>query len=1784
MHYSGGKNMENARKISLKRLLCVLLTAFIILGFMPFTALSVYAEDDPNTIGDLYDDEPRYGNGWAWDGNGNLTLYGAKIDAGAENVFTYSGNLSIAIELIGYNEVSSDAAFADIDNNIVFISGSGILKMNCPFGTTVTMNSGYIESTAANLVGFGNSLNMNGGYISAPNAAAGTIFMYKGYLDIGSITGNANVEGGYLKAGSVTADGVINFQSCVIEITGTINGTVKVAHNDVQDSVFIYNINNVANGATIDNGGSLSSSTAADGRRVYSGSGYKGNESVISLTGSKSGLHCDGTGIEIGENVTLSGGICIDVSSINALTAKDIDTPITANNATIVVSGGNGISLDNAKFGANNTIVVASGSINLLNGSLTGTGSVLIAEDASVEVKGLSEVEDGAYVFSNCSDDSFLKLTLDETANMTILNKTSNVSIDGAIDGSLTSYSSESGNVSSATLLRLGSYSKIAAYSKVGCSIFSSSDWYIPTHTFYYADDIGSEFKTTTDTRLKAHTAKAVYYGKELQPRLDDDKYVDDNGNTVSSTTTLSAAAEDSASMAQFVISSSTKITTPATDLTASLITPFGQTSDSADFAYKCVNNNDKRILVTMTLKSAVIPGDYTVRIQKNNGMTCEFPITLTSAGDTPTMDFTAGAGSWTYKNSEDETTNFTGKDTDVTDAATWQWYGTADNKAGYDRYTLVLCGFNGMCDHPIKLPAGSTIILKENNTLTTQGNGILCEGGNLTITRDDDMTGYLILKAGENGDDASAINVTDGVLTIDGVTVEISVEGSKYENYAVQAESEFIIHEAIVTLKNLNTTSGNAARATAMHLSGTSTLIAQAQDCVFDGDTFLSARATKVDNVSCFSCSDISIEDYNEQCEKGHYSDKGSVSCTDKTKPLTITTKRFEVADTTVHLPVVVGENTWDVLNDYLTISGGSGCFALSGASGALAEFQKNTSGVTSIALSDGTITAEFTKDFVGGKDNAITLYLNEYVLGSDDVPITVIFDRYYTVGVNITGSGSGSVILATGYTSDQVVSGGSIAFDIIPADGSKITKIIYKDKDFTDQFDKYVGGTLTLANITSDDKLNVEFAPLETFKLDVECDDFDNLYYDVNGTFNQPDGYTEGTELTVSFVPEPDWTITSVKLNGTELTLTADNKYTFTITENSTLAVEMENLIKTVTVNKTGEGTATSSADTVRKGGSVDFTITPADGWRIGSAKLNGEDVKSQIDANGKLTVSNITEDLTLDVVFVEMSKCVLDVTIPHGSFTADPAGLSYEAGTQVTVTLMNDGDWAITAVKLNGTALALTTDHKYTFTITEDSKLDVEMENLIKSVTVNKTGEGTVTSSADTVIKGGSVNFTITPANGWSIKSVTLNGADVKSQVNASGKLTVNNVTTDITLNVVFEQASLFYTLTVPKISHGNYAVTPAGPVYEAGTQVTVTVFTESNWAVKSVLLNGSKIALTNDNKYTFTINENTTFAVETENLLKTVTVVCGAGGSVDPASAQVLKGTQATFNITPYAGYRIASVKLDGVTQTVIGETYSFIVTNDCVLSVEFVKNGSYEPSRPNIPTQTQPSQTLPSINGSSMSWTEIIGQLNALRGDSVIISMNGLTSIPADVIKAIANYKNKVEFVIDNTMSWIIDGEKISTVSSASLTVLPGNINASALRGTIGSNLTINGTGIPADLKLTFGKDNSSKFANIYKLVNNKPVFQSCTKISDDGSALISGMSNSGKYVVMVCEFSDIVGDVNNDGVVNALDASAILKKVVKISDVENPLMSDFNGDGTINALDASAILRYITER
>ena len=232
-------------------------------------------------------------------------------------------------------------------------------------------------------------------------------------------------------------------------------------------------------------------------------------------------------------------------------------------------------------------------------------------------------------------------------------------------------------------------------------------------------------------------------------------------------------------------------------------------------------------------------------------------------------------------------------------------------------------------------------------------------------------------------------------------------------------------------------------------------------------------------------------------------------------------------------------------------------------------------------------------------------------------------------------------------------------------------------------------------------------------------------------------------------------------------------------------------------------------------------------------------------------------------------------------------------------------------------------------------------------------------------------------------------------------------------------------------------------------------------------------------------------------------------------------------------------------------------------------------GSGRPTRPD----TEP---RPSIDGISMSWAEISVELAKRQdGGTVKIMLNGAYEVPADVIRVIARKKLHIEFVADSLKSWLTDGSRITEVTVAELQTFPGGADRSALRGIFGADLRGSGTKIPADLKLNFRRELTGQFANIYKLVDGKLIFHGCTTLGGDGAATISGADSAGEYVVMVCEFSDMPGDINNDGVLNALDASAVLKDVIGLSQGKNSLMGDFNNDGIVNALDASDILKWI---
>ena len=302
-------------------------------------------------------------------------------------------------------------------------------------------------------------------------------------------------------------------------------------------------------------------------------------------------------------------------------------------------------------------------------------------------------------------------------------------------------------------------------------------------------------------------------------------------------------------------------------------------------------------------------------------------------------------------------------------------------------------------------------------------------------------------------------------------------------------------------------------------------------------------------------------------------------------------------------------------------------------------------------------------------------------------------------------------------------------------------------------------------------------------------------------------------------------------------------------------------------------------------------------------------------------------------------------------------------------------------------------------------------------------------------------------------------------------------------------------------------------------------------------------------------------------------QTVTITCATDGA---AIHYTTDGTEPTASSTKYSGGFTITATTTIKAVAFVGEAKSSVTSAAFTRKAQSGgSGGSVRPTRPD----TEP---RPSIDGKSMSWAEISVELAKRQdGSTVKIMLNGAYEVPADVIRVIAGKKLHIEFVADSLKSWLTDGAKISAVTAADLSAIPGSADRSALRGISGADLRVSGTKIPADLKLSFRKEFAGQFANVYKPANGKLVFHGCAKLGADGTATISGADSEGEYVVMVCEFSDMPGDINNDGVLNALDASAVLKCVVGISQGANPLMGDFNKDGTVNAIDASDILKWI---
>lgn len=178
-------------------------------------------------------------------------------------------------------------------------------------------------------------------------------------------------------------------------------------------------------------------------------------------------------------------------------------------------------------------------------------------------------------------------------------------------------------------------------------------------------------------------------------------------------------------------------------------------------------------------------------------------------------------------------------------------------------------------------------------------------------------------------------------------------------------------------------------------------------------------------------------------------------------------------------------------------------------------------------------------------------------------------------------------------------------------------------------------------------------------------------------------------------------------------------------------------------------------------------------------------------------------------------------------------------------------------------------------------------------------------------------------------------------------------------------------------------------------------------------------------------------------------------------------------------------------------------YTFTVTEVCTFAAEFVKKISGGAYRPNTGTDVT---WYPSTNGVEKSWAEIAEDLGKMSGeDTIHISLNGQTIVPADVIKAIRDNKLIVEFIVDGKKSRTVNGADIINTAETDFSMIAGSADKSTLRGTVGADIITGAICFPTDLIVKLGTENAGKYANLYKYADGKLTFIGCAK-ADSGAS------------------------------------------------------------------------------
>ncbi len=210
--------------------------------------------------------------------------------------------------------------------------------------------------------------------------------------------------------------------------------------------------------------------------------------------------------------------------------------------------------------------------------------------------------------------------------------------------------------------------------------------------------------------------------------------------------------------------------------------------------------------------------------------------------------------------------------------------------------------------------------------------------------------------------------------------------------------------------------------------------------------------------------------------------------------------------------------------------------------------------------------------------------------------------------------------------------------------------------------------------------------------------------------------------------------------------------------------------------------------------------------------------------------------------------------------------------------------------------------------------------------QTITATASANGTISPAGTVVLPYATgTNFIITPALGYQVSNVWVNG----SAVGSTNAYSFVNVTSNQAIHADFTRIIL----TITASAGTNGSISPIGTIqvpYGDGTNFTITP--DPLYEVDDVLVDGISVGAVPS--YTFVnVTTDRTIHVDFAINMYDITATAGANGSISPAGiVQVPHGGSTNFLIAPDIGHHTDDVRIDGISVGPIS-AYAFLnVTN------------------------------------------------------------------------------------------------------------------------------------------------------------------------------------------------------------------------------------------------------------